>query len=362
MTSAHDSNDVRILKKQCVSLAKNSENEVYLVAKGEDFEYKNVQVKGVGSFTGGRIARVLNVSRAVYEKAIEIDADIYQFHDPELLLYAKKLKKHGKIVIFDSHENYQEQIMEKGYIPKIVRGAVRLIYAVIENFACKSIDAALYPGEDNPYIGKVKECVPIYNTPMLDELTPTIPFAEKKSAVCCVGTLSETRGIKVLAEACYKAGITLVLAGNFSSKEFEEKLRLSNAFSIVDYRGICDRKQVNEIYDECLIGADTILNVGQYPLTNCLSTKVYEYMIMGMPYITSDFEYNKSIIEQYQCGIYVNPADSEKIAQSILYLVNNRDLAEKMGINGRKIVEEQFSWNQDEERLIKLYERLYDQR
>ena len=33
MTSAHDSDDIRILKKQCVSLAKNKENEVFLVAK-----------------------------------------------------------------------------------------------------------------------------------------------------------------------------------------------------------------------------------------------------------------------------------------------------------------------------------------
>ena len=35
VTSAHNTNDVRILKKECVSLAKNKEYEVYLVGQGE---------------------------------------------------------------------------------------------------------------------------------------------------------------------------------------------------------------------------------------------------------------------------------------------------------------------------------------
>ena len=48
VTSAHDSNDVRILNKECVSLAKKENNDVYLIARGGSYEYKGVQVIGVG--------------------------------------------------------------------------------------------------------------------------------------------------------------------------------------------------------------------------------------------------------------------------------------------------------------------------
>lgn len=358
MTSAHDSDDVRILKKQCVSLAKKSENEVYLVAKGDSYTFKNVNIVGIGSFSGGRISRIINVSKEIYKKAIELDADIYQFHDPELLLYARKLKKHGKKVIFDSHEDYKKQILEKTYIPKILRRFVAVAYGLIEDWACKYIDAALFPAEENPFDGRVKKCVPIYNTPILDELSPERNFFEKEGKACCVGSLTESRGISVLIDACYKANIPLVLGGAFSPSSYEEELKSKESYSIVDYRGVCTREMVKEIYEECLIGTDTILPVGQYDETNNLSTKVYEYMSMGIPYITSNFAYNKEVINKFNCGICVNPSDANDISEALLWLKNNREAAYKMGLNGMNAAEKNFNWKNDEERLFALYEEL----
>ena len=132
------------------------------------------------------------------------------------------------------------------------------------------------------------------------------------------------------------------------------------AFSIVDYRGYCDREEVNRIYNQCLIGSDTILPVGQYPLINNLSTKTYEYMSMKMPYITSNFKYNKKIIDEYHTGIYVDPTNEDEIAEAILYLIKNKSEAKQMGENGRKLIENRFNWKADEQRLYDLYDRLYE--
>lgn len=359
MTSAHDTDDIRILKKECVSLAKNPENEVFLVGRGADFLFKSVHIIGIGNSDSGRLKRIFKTSKCVYKKALKLDADVYQFHDPELLLYAKKLKKHGKIVIFDSHENYSEQIMEKAYIPKFVRKLIQRIYLFIENNACKYIDAVLFPEEKSPYEGRIKYCVPIFNTPIMDEFVQTDKQKATDIKACCVGALTESRGIRILMKACYKANMRLVLAGAFIPSEFEESLKKDKAYSIVDYRGICTREEVNKIYNECLIGTDTILAVGQYPYTENLSTKVYEYMLMEMPYITSNFKYNKAIIDQYHCGIYVDPSDEDAIANALQYLRDNPDEAVKMGQNGRKVVEKFFNWEDDERRLFDLYELLY---
>ena len=57
MTSAHDSDDVRIFQKECVSLAKSG-HEVYLVARGQSRNEKNVTVIGVGDAPSGRLKRM----------------------------------------------------------------------------------------------------------------------------------------------------------------------------------------------------------------------------------------------------------------------------------------------------------------
>ena len=359
MTSAHNSDDIRIMQKQCVSLAKRQENDVYLVARGDSYEYKGVKVIGIGMPSGGRISRMFDFAKKIYDTAVELNADIYEFHDPELLPYAKRLKKSGKIVIFDSHENDRKQIGQKGYIPKVLRGLVSTAFGIIEKKACRYIDAVIYPSEDNPYVGRVGVCETIGNMPIMNELISYTPFSDRENCVCCIGSLSEARGIRNLIEACYKAGVKLILGGTFSPVSFGEELMANKSFSVVDYRGKCSREQVVDIYNNCKIGADTILPVGQYPHLTTLATKDYEFMIMGMPFITSNFKHNKQVIEEYKCGMTVNPEDVDDIAKAIGYLVNNPEEAEAMGKRGRKLAEEKYSWENEEKKLYKLYDRLY---
>ena len=82
-------------------------------------------------------------------------------------------------------------------------------------------------------------------------------------------------------------------------------------------------------------------------------------MAMGLPYITSNFKYNMEIIDEYQCGIYVDPSSSNEIAESIKFLLNNKETAKKMGENGKQLVENKFNWQKDEQRLYDLYNKLY---
>ena len=123
MTSVHESTDDRIFLKECVSLAKAG-YDTYQVAYGESFEKDGVKTIGLGKRASGRIKRILVSSRKVYQEALKIDADIYHVHDPELLPYAVKLKKRGKKVIFDSHEDIPRQILAKEWLPDVFRNIV----------------------------------------------------------------------------------------------------------------------------------------------------------------------------------------------------------------------------------------------
>ena len=104
LTSVHSSDDTRVFHKECVSLARAG-YDVTLVAPGESREELGVHIVGVGEKPVGTLNRLTSpfVKRA-YEAALALDCELYHLHDPELLPYALKLKRHGKTVIFDSHE------------------------------------------------------------------------------------------------------------------------------------------------------------------------------------------------------------------------------------------------------------------
>ena len=50
-----------------------------------------------------------------------MDADLYHFHDPELMLFAFFLKLRHKKVVYDIHEDLTKQILIKNYIPSFFK-------------------------------------------------------------------------------------------------------------------------------------------------------------------------------------------------------------------------------------------------
>ena len=73
ITSAHGVEDVRIFHKECVSLAQAG-YEVYLVERGESYDKNGVHIVGVGEMLGGRLKRMTEGARRVYEvaRALEV--------------------------------------------------------------------------------------------------------------------------------------------------------------------------------------------------------------------------------------------------------------------------------------------------
>lgn len=140
VTSVHPAKDARIFHKECRSLAK--EYEVYLIAPNvKDEIAEGVHILGV-TLPKSRLKRMMNLN-AIYQKALEVDAAVYHFHDPELLYLGLKLKHRGKKVIFDSHEDIPQQLLEKGYYPSWCKKPISSIYTLIEKYCLKRYDAVI---------------------------------------------------------------------------------------------------------------------------------------------------------------------------------------------------------------------------
>ena len=96
LTSAHPRNDIRIFVKQCRTLAAHGYDVTLVVADGKgDSQAEGVAIADVGRLPG-RLNRIFKTTQRVFAKALALDADIYQFHDPELIPAGLKLKQIGR--------------------------------------------------------------------------------------------------------------------------------------------------------------------------------------------------------------------------------------------------------------------------
>ncbi len=364
MTSVHPPEDIRIFHKECVGLVRNG-YDVTLIQPGESGEKEGVRILGIGTFTGNRLKRMMTGVRRVYQRAVEADAEIYHFHDPELLLCALKLKRRGKHVVFDSHEKYTIQLRHKPYLPKSASWLIAYVYSCYEKYVLKRIDGVIFPCTihgKNPFAGQCQRAVLLNNLPLLEELYDKwIPVKKDEFRACYVGYVRPDRGNSENVRACNQAGVKLILAGGVSSPAYEAELRRQDTSHLTEIWGMVNRHQVLEALRLASVGLVTELNVGQNNRFDNLPTKAYEYMSMGLPVIISHSEYVDALLKRIPFGICVDPENVDEIATAIRYLLDHPEEAKRMGENGRRAVKEEFNWGVEEKKLFALYEDILTQ-
>ncbi|MCG2459122.1 glycosyltransferase family 4 protein [Flavobacteriaceae bacterium F89] len=356
LTSAHTRNDIRIFQKECVSLAKGGYDISLVVADGLPDEVdKGVKIYGVAKETS-RVKRFVKASKNVFLKALEINADIYHFHDPELLPFGNKLKKRGYKVIFDSHEDLPRQIMGKEYLPKFSRRIVASLLERYEDYCCKKYDSIITatPFINERFLKINKRSVNINNYPLLNEFKGGKSTGDKlRSKISYVGGITEIRGLTYLIRSLENCEVVLQLAGSITPNSYQKELMEEEGWKKVEYLGNVSRTEVKEILNTSIAGIVTFLPYPNH--INAQPNKLFEYMSAGIPVIASNYPLWKGIVEKYNAGICVNPENIDEIATAITYLVQNPSIAQQMGANGRKAVEEVFNWEQEEKKLIDVY-------
>ena len=355
ITTVHPRRDIRIFLKECVSLS--SVYEVTLVvADGKGNETDN-KIKIIDVYNGrtSRLNRILFVSFKAYKMALAIDCDSYHFHDPEFLIYGLLLKLKGKKIIYDVHEDLPRQVMSKGYIYPIFRKPISSLVAYLEKLIARRLTAVITvtPEINMRFSIYNKNSFIISNYPRIEELELTEPKKKSDSEVCYIGGITRVRGLETLIDSLEKTDVTLNLAGNFESDEFKKKLMNKPGWEKVNYLGFLTRKETFEVLSRSIAGLVTF-----YPEPNHISarpTKLFEYMLAGIPVIASDFPIWKEFLNQNECGISVDPTNPKDISKAIMFFVNNPDLAKKMGENGKKVVLDTYSWKNEEKKLMDIY-------
>ena len=354
ISTLHPRNDVRIFYKQCKSLSQVFDVNLIVADGLGDAVVDNIVIHDVGLRQTSRLKRAKIDSEKAFKKAMELDCNVYHFHDPELTRIGAKLKNAGKTVIYDVHEDLPRQIMSKPYINKFIRPFISMFAEWQEDKAARKFDhiCTATPFIRDRFLKVNKKTVDINNYPIIGELQ--VKDSKKDNSFCYTGGITEERGIINIIESLNGIDTELTLAGTVHEKDYLEGLKKSDQWPKVDYRGLVNRDELSNIMSKSIAGIVTFLPIPNH--VNSQPNKIFEYMSAGIPVVGSNFDLWKEIIEDNKCGICINPDEPKKISEALETLINNPELAKEMGDNGLRVVQEKYNWKVEEKKLFSVYE------
>ncbi len=355
LTTAHQAYDVRIFYKECRSLAQAG-YEVYLIAS----HHQEENVDGISIIPldtrEGRLYRFLVKGWKVLWKAIKIKADVYHFHDPDLIPAGLLLKLIGKKVIYDVHEDVPDDILTKEWLGGMgVRKIVSFLTRALLKFSSLFFDRIVAA---TPSISKGfphSKTIVIRNVPfvsLIDSIKPE-KIIKTKPSVIYAGGLTKIRGIKEIIDAIgiLDGFAELLLLGWWEDPDYERECKSLDGWKHVKYFGLKSLEETYSVMKQADIGIVNFLAVPNS--TESLPNKAFEYLNCGLPIIMSEFAYWKELFGK--CALFVNPADSINIAEKIKSLTENQEQRKELIHQGRRLIENEYSWESESKKLIELY-------
>ncbi len=175
------------------------------------------------------------------------------------------------------------------------------------------------------------------------------------------GALNRHRGLQIVLEAikiCKKSGEPrLWIVGDGSYRKTLEELSVClNIESHVQFFGHKPFYEMLEILAESDIAIIPHLRTENNDASS--PNKLYQYMYLNKPIISSDCTSLKRIINETHTGFIYKNDSAQHLADLIETIRNDPSLLNEINDNGRKAVMEKYNWNFDKKRLIDLYSRL----
>lgn len=374
LTAVHPPFDGRIFHRQARTLAEAG-YRVTLVAPAsfESRQEDGIAVLGVPK-PPNRLHRPL-VWWRLLRQVWRVRPDVVHFHDPELLLLVPLLRlilgRHDKLV-YDVHEYFADSLADKYWIPRqlrpiavwLARRAERLLVQAVNGIVCAA------DGQKQLYSQFQGPVAVVRNLPrakLFENPEPHPALAVKGLRLIYVGLILPKRGINVLLEAMrllHQRGVGdvhLFLIGPDTSPAYIEHIRsFAETHQLADrihWLGAVPHDQVKNYLANADVGLAPGLLTRQYKNPG-IATKLFEYMLAGLPIVSADYPHRRIYIEEANCGLVVPPEDAPAHADAILWLHDHPEEAQAMGARGRAVVLDHYTWEHEQLRLLAFYKEL----
>lgn len=364
LTSGHSLDDERILHRFAISAARMG-FESYVVGPSN----KPVEVRdGVQLISCPKIKGNLSWAKrlrglfSIFWWSIRNKSDIYQIHDPDLLLVGILLRFAGRKVIYDVHDDYEQSLRTRFYRENWINSKIPLIWWFFEKYVAKRLSYVFVADSHLKSKFSFTQHVTFGNFPMLDFIEYQEPVDHKPFRIIYVGGVTRVRGIGILVEAFQHISkdldIIVDIVGPCNDQQLLEMLINDSRFIL---HGKKDWRELHTFYKNANLGValyQPLPVFDYYPGEN--SVKIIEYMAAGIPVLASNFKGLRKFIDGQAIGVTVDPTDPKEVAKVIIELASDFVRVSEYGKKGRMLFETDYNWDIKEKHLKSVYESLMD--
>ncbi len=358
ITTVHPVDDHRILHKECASLSEAGYDVTLIAPHDRDGVLRGVRVRALRAPARNRLERMLRRPEAAYRAALDVDAELYHFHDPDFLPYGVRLARAGRRVVYDAHEDVAVQVRHKDWIPSRARTHVAQAAAALEAACVGRIDAVVSPSASALHRLRTRQprTVLVANYPRLEATPAPAPWDRRRRAACYVGGITRVRGAHELVDAMSHVQAELILAGAMWPPALRGELERSAGWPRVRYLGRVDHERVTDVLAQSKVG---VIPLHPHPAyRDALPVKLFEYLAAGLPVISIDVPRWREVLDAHDCGVCVPFGSPPALGAAIGALLDDDERARAMGARGRRVVEAHYSWRSQADALLALYAEL----
>lgn len=411
LTTGHSALDDRIFYKECMSLQQAGyevtllaplNEEGFLVDMGnnnlaaDEITIQDIKIIGFNKIKSRfrKISAILQLLKLasmgnfklgtesfadIIDKGTKLRADVYHCHEIWSLYTGiqikKRLEKEGNKpkLIYDVHEYSPAVGSSSNVVNRLYSKVLSKTIINFEKEALKYVDYVITANQiTRGYLLTLNRFIQtdvIYNCPVLSlfqEPGGNKAYNKNKITICHEGSLKFNRGLKQMIEVIrvlkerYGNKIELLIIGDVFGEEREylkEKVKEYGLHDAVRCTGWLPYEKVGEAISHADIGI-----IFMEPTENNMlagpPNKLFNYMRYWLPVVSVDLPETTRIIKETRCGIVVKDRSVDNLARALSVLIEEGDKRRQLGENAKKAVHNQYSWEQMEKKLLRVYEEV----
>lgn len=351
VTCAHRGDDARIVQRQARVLLQRGHRVTLVAPRPPDTSDDPpglVRVDVPRAVGRRRVRSWRAVRRAV--GSLPGRFDVLLVHDPELvpLLARRRL---GPVVVWDVHEDYAASVVDRAWIPHIVRPLVRWMVTGVESWArrrCRLILA------EDAYAERLGAAPVVPNSTWVDP-APSPLDASPSPRVVYVGRASRGRGVHELIRLGERlAGRATVEVIGEADPDVVDHLRSAHDAGVVVWHGYLPNPVAMEHVRGALAGVALLHDEPNY--RHSRPTKLVEYLAHGVPVITTPLPLAVELVEASGGGEVVPFGDVEAAAGVVQRWLSQPDERAACARRGHAYVLTHHSWQRDGADFVELLE------
>jgi glycosyltransferase involved in cell wall biosynthesis len=379
----HPLKDDRIYWKEAISLQKHGYKVIHIGVS--DNAYDEITEHGIRLISLKRkqyfinpyvdkLYRTITFKPSIYKDILktarEVNADVYHFHDFQINRIGKKLKAlpQNPKVIYDVHEPYPitySSTTSKNPIIVLFWKFYGLYVRCLEFKMSSNYDLIITTEENvqmnfNTKLKKMPVEI-IYN--FIDIIPKSTTKPKLYDFIYC-GGIRKRRGIYEILNAINilkNKGIKskTLLIGNIHDKGLDDEINNfiheNNLHDNIVLKQAVPYDRIRDYYEVSRVGLAVFNDVQVNRII--MPIKIFEYIVFGLPVITSNFGHMQRITVQNNTGILIETSNTIDLAEKMEKFLIDYTFYSDLANNCRKTAS-LYQWPIMENKLIEIYSRL----